>query len=255
MSLDMITYEQPFNEEIRLCLRLEHLLKTLHNHIHQPSQVDSQTAMTALIKILNVIDRSDLKTKLAKVLKTQLQKIESFSNSPEVDQSRLKILQDKLNQLVDNLHRTPGRIGEKLRHNAFLKQIRMQANNPGGACHFAIPAYSLWLHQPSESRSNDLLKWAAEFSELNTTINTILNLTRETNTAKKVIAPDGTYQQSLDPSTLCQLVRITLPTNYHAYPEVSLGRHRLVIRFRSLDQQDEGKPLIEAPINFALNCC
>lgn len=254
-SEDTITYEQPFNEEIRLCLRLEHLYKVLHTHIHKTSQADSQIAIANLIKILNVTDRADLKTKLAKILKQQLQKLSSWSDSPAVDVDRLNAVQDKLNHLIETLHRAPGKIGESLRQNHFLKQIRMQANNPGGACHFAVPAYALWLHQTSQHRNEDLKKWSEQLSETNAVINTILSLTRETAAAKSVVAPDGTYQQTLDPSMPCQLVRITLPTSYHAYPEVSLGRHRLVIRFRSLDQQDEGKILPAEPIHFSLNCC
>lgn len=251
----MITYEQPFNEEVRVCLRLEHLFKIWHDHINQPHAVDSQIAMNTLIKILNVTERPDLKTKLAKVLSQQLQKITAYSDSPKVDPTRLQSMQKKLTRLIDHLHHTAGRIGDKLRNNTFLKNIRLQSNNPSGTCHFTVPAYALWLHQSSQQRRADLTKWADELDELNTVVNMILNLTRETTSAKQVTATDGTYEQALDPSIPCQLVRITLPTDYHAYPEISLGRHRLVIRFRLLDQQDEGKPLVKQPVHFALNCC
>ncbi len=252
---DTITYEQPLNEQIRLCLRLEHLFKILHDHMHQHTRSDSQTALTALVRVLNVIERPDLKSKLAQTLAQQVQGLSQYQTQTNVDQQKLVGLIQKLNQLILNLHRMPGKIAENIRHNPFLKQIRLQSNNPTGPCYFTAPAYALWLHQPAEQRSDDLANWAKEFSELNTVVSTILNLTRDSAPTLQVVSQTGSFEQTLNPALPCQLVRVTLPIEYNAYPEISVGRHRLAIRFRPLDQLNQGQQLPQQAISFSLSCC
>lgn len=252
---DTITYEQPLNEQIRLCLRLEHLFKVLHDHTHLRTRSDSQTALTALVRVLNVIERPDLKSKLAQTLAQQVQGLSQYQTQSSVDQPKLIALIQKLNQLILNLHRMPGKIAENIRHNPFLKQMRLQSNNPTGPCYFSAPSYALWLHQPAEQRSEDLANWAKEFSELNTVVSTILNLTRDSAPSLNVTTHTGFFEQALNPALPCQLVRVSLPIEYNAYPEISVGRHRLAVRFRPLDQLNQGQQLPEKPINFALSCC
>ncbi|WP_280123488.1 cell division protein ZapD [Coxiella endosymbiont of Ornithodoros amblus] len=72
MVATTITYEQPLNEPMRICLRLEHLFRQLHEHISEPALAASHLAMLALLKALNVIDRPDLKTKLTQTLTQQI---------------------------------------------------------------------------------------------------------------------------------------------------------------------------------------
>lgn len=256
MSQNTITYEQPLNEHIRLCLRLEHLFKQLQEHITTPTVSASQTAMTALLKILNVADRPDLKSKLAQSLTQQASILAQLERSEQVDHEKLQEILHQLDQASDQLHQLQGKIGDSLRNNHFLNQIRLHLSHPAGPCGFSTPAYALWLEKPDEKRINDLLTWVKELRQLDTITRLILRLSRESAPTKNVIGNQGFYQQSLDTQYPCQMVRVTVPLSRNSYPEISVGKHRLVIRFLSLHSDTPGQPQqLQDDITFDLSCC
>src|SRR3990167_2925247 len=155
-----ITYEQPLNENVRLCLRLEHLFNQIHYYLKFDSPNNSRLALETLLKTVDVSDRPELKSKLIQSLNQQAAALAQLEQFPAVDREKLHSILHKLDCLTDALHRSGHvKIGEALRQNVFLKQIRFQINNPAGACDFNSPAYSLWLHLPDERRRADLLHW------------------------------------------------------------------------------------------------
>src|SRR3990167_4957748 len=119
MRPQSITYEQPLNETMRICLRLEHLFQQLDEHRHQSNVIDSQLAITALLKALTVIDRPDLKPKFTQALTQQSMALSQLERSPHVDREKLLQLMQHVNQLINQLHHSPGKIGESLRSNPF----------------------------------------------------------------------------------------------------------------------------------------
>ncbi|WP_259431008.1 cell division protein ZapD [Coxiella burnetii] len=256
MVATTITYEQPLNEPMRICLRLEHLFRQLHEHIREPAPAASHLAMLALLKALNVIDRPDLKTKLTQTLTQQTSTLLQLKHSPEVDNHKLQGLLDTLDRYVTHLHQTTRKIVEPLRENAFLTQIRSHLYNPAGPCNFTTPAYALWLQQPSENRINDLQNWAKEFEPLINIVNAILQIIRESTSPQNIVASQGFYQQMLNATSPCQLIQLTLPIEKNIYPEICAGKHRLVIRFLPLDvNNNENTKQIAEEISFKLNCC
>ena len=249
-------YEQPLNEPIRICLRLEHLFQEMQTHLKQHTTVDSHLAMTAILKMLNAIDRPDLKPKLTQTLTQQVTTLAQLTHSPQVDNNKLQELLKRLDRLIDQLHQSRGKIGENLRQNLFLNQIRLHLHNPVGPTNFNTPGYNLWLHQAPEKRLTDLQRWASEFNQLQEIISTILMITRDSATSQQSIAQQGLYQQTLDANLPCQLIRIQMPNHIPLFPEISAGIHRLVIRFVPLDTQRE-TPLTQTSenVNFLLSCC
>lgn len=252
----MITYEQPLNESMRICLRLEHLFNQLQQHITQHNVDSSRIAVSALAKTLDVINRPDLKSKLSQMLTqhaTMLAQLEQFS---QVNPERLREILDQLDQLISSFHQQKNRIGERLRNNEFINQIRLREHNPGGACAYSSPSYALWLKKPPEQRIKDLKNWATEFSELRQIVELTLYLTRNSSEAQKVMTKAGFYQQNLDSTLPCEIIRVNVPLQYNVFPEFSVGRHRLAIRFLNPCYQDDGHPTqIAENIEFELTCC
>ena len=251
-----IVYEQPFNEHMRIYLRLEHLFKQLHEKIPQPSTIGSRAAMLALLKILTVSDRPDLKPKLTQSIAQQATMLAQLEQFDQVDPTKLKTVLEKLDHSIDYLHRLHGKIGNSLRNNPFLNQIRLHLNHPAGPCDFSTPAYALWLKQSPEKRTHHLQQWASELSDLGSIVQTILQLTRTSASGQKIAAHKGFYHQSLDPGLPYQMVRVSLPTHLNIYPEISTGKHRLTIRFLLLDPDhlDQTQQLSDNLL-FQLTCC
>ena len=253
---ETIIYEQPLNEPMRICLRLEHLFNQFKQHINQSNQDSSKLAVSALIKSLDVISRPDLKSKFTQMLTQQATTLTQLEQFSQVDPKRLQNILGQLDQLISSFHGRKGRIGESLRTNEFLNQIRLRHNNPGGLCAYSTPAYTLWLKKSAKERKKDLEMWASEFSELQRIVDLTLFLTRNSTEACQVIAKDGFYQQNLDPSLPCEIIRIETHTAYNVFPEFSVGRHRLAIRFLEPNYQDNGRSIqTDNDIAFELSCC
>jgi len=251
-----IIYEQPLNEPMRICLRLEHLFSQLKRYSNLSDTESSQHALTSIVKLIDVINRPDLKSKLSQTLSQLASSLGQLERFPQVDPSRLSNLLLKLDSLIVNFHHQKTRVAERLRNNEFLNQIRLRQANPGGACIYSMPALALWLKNPPEKRANDLSIWDSEFSELRQIIDLILYLTRNSNEAQVCKAENGFYHQNLDPLLPCEIIRINVPTHYNVFPEFSVGRHRLSIRFLIPNYQEKGRPTQSREgFSFELTCC
>ncbi len=249
-----IIFEQPINEHVRLCLRLEHLFKQLDENINSESEWGSRVALSAVLEILNVIDRPDLKTKFSKALSQHSAKLSQLEKSPQVNKDKLREVLNELDRLTETLFNMPGKIGQSLRDNDFLNSIRQYSYNPGGACNFSLPAYQLWLQQPAEHRIQTMNTWIKHFVNVREAVYLLLSLIRNSATSTQQLAREGFYQQALDPNAPCELVRVTLPPNVGIYPEISVGRHRMSVRFLLENLHERAKQL-QNDIVFDLSCC
>jgi len=231
MIENAITYEQPLNELIRVCLRLEQLFLQTDHYITDMSLFGTRHIIALIINILQLLDRPDLKAKLAKELGHQQQLLSRLENTPEIDTVKLKELLKQLDDLSRRFIDSSGKIGQNLRDIELLNNLRLHLATPGGGCSFDIPVYYYWLQQPAEIRLETIKTWLAEFNSIRLANELILNLVREESKTQKKEAENGFHQEMLDPQTNLRLLRVMVPRDIKAYPEISLGRHFLSIRF------------------------
>lgn len=234
MPADIICYEQPLNEQIRACLRLEYLFNEAMYNLRGASPWSTRNTLSAIADILNILERPDLKTKLAKELGRHLTNLKRFEHAEHIDQKKLVPLLHELEDLIDTLHATSGRIGQELRENDFLNTIRQRLTTPGGTCDFDTPSYYLWLHMPAAERIAQLSQWLSSFDVIRSIVTLLLRLVRQSAVPQSKIAVKGFFQAPLDPQSPCQLIRVQLPTQPALYPEISVGRHGISIRFIEL---------------------
>ena len=133
MATQSILYEQPVNELIRVCLRLEQLLQQGHETLRASSIWDSRNLMMIIHDILNILDRPDLRTKLTKEFVRYLANLSRLESVEHIDQKRLSATIIDVENVIDNLHATNGRFAQELRDNDFLNSIRQHLPNPCGA--------------------------------------------------------------------------------------------------------------------------
>lgn len=254
MEQQTITFEQPLNEHMRLCLRLEHLFHQLSDNMNEDSSWHSRLALSAMNEMLLVIDRPDLKSKLTKALSQHTTALTQLEQSPRVDSSKLREILDDLDRLIDTLYTMPGKIGAPLRENEFLTTIRQYSNNPGGASNFSLPAYQLWLDQPASQRIQTMNAWFKHFELLRDVVTLLLQLTRHSTKQTSKVAAEGFYQQALDPNAPCEMVRVSLPLELKIYPEISVGRHRMSVRFFHENMHGRARQ-VQEDVTFSLTCC
>jgi cell division protein ZapD len=250
-----ITYEQPLNELIRVCLRLEHLFQQLKYHSQDESASGSRITLATLLDIINVTDRPDLRSKLSRILSHYATVLVQLEQTARVDNQRLHEILTKLDRFIDALHINQGKFAQTLRDNEFLNSIRLHLAKPGGICDFNFPAYHLWLLQPAADRKRIISDWFEEFEQFRAIIGLILQLTRDGSEPLFKIAVQGFYQESLSPTIAYQMIRVTLPAALNIYSEISVGPRRLSIHFFKPNFTGGRAVQLNEDVEFFLSCC
>lgn len=227
----MITYEQPLNEVIRVCMRLEQLFQQIDHQLSDTSQLGTRNLITYIINILHLLDRPDLKAKLAKELSHHLTNLMRYNQAPDIDASKLKQLTTQLEDLSRALIDSSGKIGYRLRDTELLNTLRMHLASPGGGCSFDLPVFHYWLQQPAEERMTTIHAWLSDFAQIKSAAMVLLDLVRKNIKTEEKTAVHGFHQELLDPQSNLRMLRISLGSDISAFPEISVGRHFLSVRF------------------------
>ncbi len=252
---DLIIYEQPLNERIRIFLRLEFLFADLDAMLALDTEQANRHAIQTLGLILTVFERSDLKQEIIKELDRLVMTLTAMAHLPGVDTQALEDLLQELDQSIDALHLNKAPIGQALRDDDFFYSIRQRATIPGGSCDFDLPAYHYWLrHRPDSARKQQLQQWSKEFDAVRSAIQITLKLIRGSTGFSSATAPGGFYQHSLNRSQSNQMIRVQLPKAVPFFPEISGGKHRFTIRFMQFEMQQRPRQFTE-DVTFSLSCC
>jgi cell division protein ZapD len=231
MTQHIITYEQPLNELIRVCLRLEHLFHQIDYQIQDTTPLGTRNLTSTIIQLLNLLDRPDLKAKLAKELSHHQGILSRLESTPGIDQTKLKNLLQQLDELIRTFIDSNGKIGQNLREIELFNNLRLHLSTPGGGCSFDIPVYHFWLQLSPEKRQTMIKDWLNEFSKIRLAIEILLRLVREGTKVLSKTAEKGFYQEQLDPQINLRLIRVGVPTDIIAFPEISVSRHFVGVRF------------------------
>ena len=255
MSAKYQIYEQPLNERIRMCLRVETLMKRFHYFEALKGDWSAYSAMLVVLELTSLLERGDFKQELMKELDRQHVALEALSSHQGIDHGKLDLILSRQQQAIDRMHQLNGKLGEHLKRNDFLLGIRQRTSIPGGSCDFDLPQLRFWLNRDHEQRLTDLHRWAAPYAELESVIELILQVIRDSASDKTVVAEKGFYQQSLDPKKSTQLIRISIDAAKNIYPEISAGKHRYSVRFLE-PQSDEKMPgQVKNNVEFLLSRC
>ncbi|OGT63400.1 MAG: hypothetical protein A3E85_02515 [Gammaproteobacteria bacterium RIFCSPHIGHO2_12_FULL_45_12] len=226
-----IVYEQPLNETIRACLRLEQLFLEIDHQMTDPSVLGARKIISLIINVLHLLDRPDLKAKLARELAHHLSNLQRYGSSPNLDANKFKLLTQQLEELSHNLIDRSGKIGHRLRDIELLNTLRMHLASPGGGCSFDIPLYHYWLQQAPDIRQATLRDWLSDFEQIRAATALILDLVRQHTKIEEKTAIHGFHQELLDPQSNLRMICISLEKHLATWPEISVGRHFLSVRF------------------------
>ena len=233
-QLTVCWFEQPSNEEVRVCLRLEDLFARLDQCLRDDSAHSSHAAIATLSHLCNATDRNDLSSKLQKLTIQQLDRIQGYAKSPAIDLPKLKALMETISHDAASLKQHTPKPGEQLRQNYFFNSIRQQVNSPNGLASFDSPQYCLWMRQSAEKRRACLEDWLNDFSFLRRVVASNLNLIRENRETKKVVTERGLFEQPMDKSRSCLLVRVRVDGEGSFYPIISVGKHQINIQLQRI---------------------
>lgn len=252
---DVILYEFPLNERIRLFVRLEQLFHQLEYFLQGGTVWDSRAAVGLLTELVSVSGRNDLRSETMQEIDRQtatLNRMTRLQNG--VDHGMLNQAIELLEQLNRDLFAVPGKLGLSVMEDEFFKSILQRSGMPGGAASFDLPSYHRWLEADPIARQQKLAEWLQPFLPVKTAIDALLNFIRTSAVPLKEDSIAGFYQKTLDHSMPYQLLRVGVPVEQSCYAEISGGKHRFTIRF--LERDITQRPVQTAEnISFYLTCC
>ncbi len=251
---DLILFEHPLNERIRIFLRLEHLFLQIEHFSPMADAWGNRAAIEGLLDIISIFSRSDLKTEILKELERHTSNLERIRRQPGINMEALGQILDDLEQSIHQVYRLDGQIAQQLRSNDFLTTIMQRSSIPGGNCNFDLPQYHFWLNQPHEIRQAQMADWLLELKPVRESVVLLLNLVRGSTSPSLELATKGFFQKSFESSTPAQMLRVGLPKEARLFVEISGNKHRFSIRF--LETVDTGKPLQTThDVDFQLTSC
>ncbi|MCP4389490.1 MAG: cell division protein ZapD [Gammaproteobacteria bacterium] len=255
MSVKYQTFEQPLSERIRMCLRVETLMRRFHYFETLKGDWSAYSALLTILELTALLERGDFKQELMKELERQHGALKALTQHQGIDHSKLELILSKQKNALEQLHRLDGKLGEHLKRNDFLLGIKQRTSIPGGSCDFDLPQLRFWLNQDHEQRVTDLQEWAAPYCQLEAVIDLIMKAIRDSASARPVVAENGFYQKPLDTKQSTQLIRIGIDTKAMIYPEISAGKHRYSVRFMRIDSGDSMPVQVKEDVEFLLSRC
>ncbi|MBS3785364.1 MAG: cell division protein ZapD [Gammaproteobacteria bacterium] len=251
MSIDsneeLITYEYPLNERIRTLLRLDFLFERAEFGINGDSEWHARTAVDALLDIIDLLTRSDVRAELQKELERQRTTLSKLSG--------MQTVLEQADSISQALNQAPRGLTAMIRNNAFLTAISQRAGVLGGTCAFDLPGYHLWLQSPTTERQALLKEWLSGFEPIYQGAALVLRLLRNSAESADEVAANGSYNAKLDPATALQMLRVRLDCTHQCFPEISGSRHFCTIRFLRQPSQGERPQQVAEDIPFTLERC
>lgn len=248
-------YEQPLSERIRTFLRLEHLFAKAQHALTSIDPWSSRATLEAVIDIMAVISRADLKKEMIKELERHAATLQGLSRNPNVDPARLCEVLDAVKSQLSKLRNDENSWGQELRDDELISTVRQRSTITAGTCSFDLPALHYWLQASADQRVNDLRHWLRSFDLLNSSVSLCLKLVRESAIATHELAQSGFFQRTLETSTPCQMIRVCVFDDARCFPEISAGKHRFTVRFMSPAATRDRPSQTDADVEFDLHCC
>jgi len=250
----LITFEQPLTERMRTFLRVEFLYDQTRFHVDEPTEFSSRAAVAALLEILTILGRGDVRADVLKELERHSELLERYRSQPGVDPARLTGLIDNIDDLRKQLSTAGPQAVNPLKECDFLNTIRHRIGIPGGTCMFDLPDYGYWLKLPAAERHRQLDDWTQHLQPICEAVAEVLWLTREATEASEQVAPAGLFHH-FDRNDQANLVRVLLPANGGVFPEISAGPHRFTIRFVRWRGVDSRPVQVNQEVRFDLAIC
>ncbi|MGV3345368.1 cell division protein ZapD [Enterobacteriaceae bacterium LUAb1] len=243
-----VLFEHPLNEKIRTWLRIEFLLSQLHACPQITDHFSALSFFRNLSELLDIFERSELRTDILKELDKQQQKMQAWRNVSGVDADVVNALSDKLQHCASVLSRAP-RIGQPLRDDRLISLVRQRMSIPGGCCSFDLPVLHIWLHMPQKIRDEKVNQWLEALSPLTDALALVMELIRQSGTFRTQASLNGFYQDNAEGS---DLLRLQLVLKEALYPQISGHKMRYAIRFLPVDSE---RGEIPERFDFQLACC
>jgi len=249
-------YEHPFNERVRLLLRLEIIFAQAARHASMADQYETQQSLDSLFALLNISNRYELKSELLRELERIKTLLTQLKKNADVNNQAIGQTIEQLQNCADGLHRMDSKNIDYIRNIEFLNTIKNRNVHDTGTFLFELPELQYWLLQPQEHRQQQIATWFDDFMPIEQTVYFILNLIRQSAVPQHLTAHRGVHIKTIDGrSNNYQLLSIDIGSDNDVYPRVSGDKFRFAIRFMEKNQASATPVQTQCDIGFRLGMC
>ena len=224
-------FEYPLNTKIRSYLRFEHMNQQLSKAVEHDHGI---SLFHPLFGLYEICERIDYRNDLLKDLDKYLLLIQRWQELPQADVTQLENIAKQFEKHKSYLVQ-PQRMLSQFQEDKFLNSIRQRLTVTGASCNFDLPQLHFWLASSKKERRSQSIQWQNYFAPLSKTIDSILDLARESNSYQSVTAKDGFYQHIND--TPLAMVRVKIDHQDACYPTISGHKNRFAIHMVKFDNQ------------------
>lgn len=228
-------YEHAVDESVRMALRIEMFADIIDAKIaNNSTELETLFTFNQLVK---VIDRPDLKSKIAKCLSSHLTKLSQLVNLETVDSVILSKFVSEIEANINSLRITTTRHIELLnKYPAIYNLIQNNSN----ICHPSeINGLCFWLSMPPSMRLNHIKLWYAELSNTLNPIRLFLQLTRQQYTYEEHVSEKGFFSISTPNNNELMMITVKTPKESGIFPQISAGKNRLSIHFHTTGSDEK----------------
>jgi len=250
----MANYDYPFNERVRSMLRIEDLLSRIIANIASDHEDHHFLALQSMLQLVDVIDRAEIKLDLLQELGRQKNVMLILKEKKVISEEKIDVLVHDIDQIAGALQADSTKLGQHIRINEWLMNIKQRTMLPGGISKFDIPSFQHWLSSPIDKRREDLTHWTKPLLPMQQAVFIILHILRGSGKTRAEVAESGTFHQLLSGAKPSQMLRVQIPDDVHYFPEVSANKYAINIRFHQLDITQKPQKY-EQDVKFNLTLC
>ncbi|MGV6858839.1 MAG: cell division protein ZapD [bacterium] len=243
-----ILYTFPMNKSVRLFMRYQHLMERFNTSRLENSEEAASTALLTLIELYELTSRGDLKADLLR----EVERIHIGQGKAGQEAELEPGIFEELKAISEVIADLRGQLGAHLKNHDFINAIRQKHVIPGGLNAFDLPVFQYWMHRPFEDRNERLEKWALPYLQFGEAVSRYMSVIYSHQVESDETAEHGFFAKTLDTRRNYHLLTIKLPDDSEAYPEPSLGRHRITLRFMRSDALAESSTQLQSPVSFTL---
>jgi len=187
-----VLFKHPPNEKMRTWLRIEFLLQQLYAQRALSENAIALAFFRNISELLDVLERSEVRTELLKELERQQQKLLAWVDVPGVDMPLIDQLRNQLKARAAALMAAP-RISQALREDRLISLVSQRLSITGGCCSFDLHTLHMWMYSPQQDRDVDVVNWLQTLAPLNQALTMALDLIRQAGSFRNQISLNGFF--------------------------------------------------------------
>lgn len=218
----MYVYEQAFKESVRLILEIENQWLRIHDLIgHDLSPHHSAMVLKELVRLIEMLDRSDIKAKLLQELSNAQQRAVKVKSLGLLDEDSFNEFNYSCESVSKKLAVSSRVLSKALLEDPLLSSLFYKQETIYSSFYC-----DTWRWQPEEEKKLQISYWLDKLGTIHQAIRLIMWIIRASAQFKTVKIESGFYRDSMIGKDIVDvtLVRINCE-NANIHPTVSIAKH------------------------------